>query len=444
MWMPISTDLLSSSYATAKFGVRNLKGHGKVKYIFSDKSDILLDIGAGHFDIDLYLSPGILGNVSRTSMKGWSSDIRLQYRYDDFLATFYLMAADVDITDISGRMNTYDWELQHSFNFWKDRNIFLYGLNVHISSMTAQNYTDSGYNHTGYGSFFIQNETHIVPQKLRFILGGRYDHMAHTGDYLSPQMVLVGQASENHTFRLGYSRAIRIPNFTDKLANQIIPLPLNSTLYLISLKGYKNLKAPKIDEIDIGWQAKLLQQKLNPFINVFYFQATDMIIMDSLSFANYSFSNFANSNESVTGYGSEAGFDWIIMDELKLFANFSFLQQKQDSGDIKSSPQYTINTGGYFKHKSGINSYLGLSYVGDIEIISQAPAIQGLSFVNLETPDKVNGYAYINFKLGYQFFKNKAEIAFVAQNALNNKHRQWYSSDILEGIYMGKFSYKFF
>ncbi|MFN7940284.1 MAG: TonB-dependent receptor [Thermoanaerobaculia bacterium] len=131
-----------------------------------------------------------------------------------------------------------------------EHNIFTYGLSARTSDFTLT-IAPKGTKKDEYGAF-VQDEI-LLGEKLRWLIGGRWDHIDPVGGVFSPRTSLLFSPNPNHTFRVSYNQAFRAPsvinNYLDvTILNQVGPL-----LIPANADGNVELNEERMTAYEVGW-----------------------------------------------------------------------------------------------------------------------------------------------------------------------------------------------
>jgi len=150
-----------------------------------------------------------------------------------------------------------------------DHHIFTYGANARQNNFDLS-IAPAGDERQEYG-VFLQDEI-LIGDKVRWLIGGRWDDIDPIGSVFSPRSSLLISPSPNHTFRLSYNRAFKAPsliqNFLDiTIVNAacLIPgvpadptlcrTPLGSALLVFpsAAVGNPGLQEERLDAFEVGY-----------------------------------------------------------------------------------------------------------------------------------------------------------------------------------------------
>ena len=342
-----------------------------------------------------------------------------------------LQATDRDLNPFSNlHANTYNVETQHTLEFGS-MNRLTYGINYRLNTLSS-NFSDqtSGENRLG---FYLQDEWQ-PRQTWTAILGVRYDLDTFINPTVSPRAALLYKPVPDHTFRLAGSVAFRPPTLVethlDSRAVVTLPPPIPSPAPT-PVVGSPNLGPEQIISYDAGYQGWFLRHRLRVRADLFFNHISDLI-----SFVVPG--TVANGGEADI-YGGEAGIEFLATRWLSGFANYSYEEISQTfTGDSRrGAPRFKWNMGLRGEWENGLNGEVALHHVGAATYpINQA--FFAFAPLGVVAPNqRVGSYNLLNLRGAYRFWREKAEVAVTAFNALNDHHKEHPLGDTIGSRVMG-------
>ena len=156
------------------------------------------------------------------------------------------------------------------------------------------------------------------------VVGVRYDHYSDFGHTVNPRAALIWETRPDLTTKLLYGAAFRPPSFSEQYVKNNPAVLGNSNLEPETIQTY---------ELAFDYQAT---RKLRTLLNLFYYQADDLIDF----VANPDGSKTAQNARNQEGYGLELEAVWDPTDTLRLRGNFSYQHSKdcEDDERIADAP----------------------------------------------------------------------------------------------------------
>jgi iron complex outermembrane recepter protein len=335
--------------------------------------------------------------------------------------------------------NTYNVESQHTLEFLKF-NRFSYGINYRHIDMSGS-FTVGGRQENRLG-FYVQNE--FRPSTVfAIVAGARYDIDTFVNPTISPRFAFIYHPVRDHSFRVSFSIAYRPPTLLETTLVQqlltMLPAPFPSPPP-IDIRGSDNLRPEKIASYELAYQGWFLRHRLRLRADLFFNHISDLI--DTSNFGPTI--TFVNGKEADI-YGGEAGVEFLASRWLSGFANFSYQEIHQSfTGDIqRGGPQMKGNAGLRGEWDNGLNSEVAYHHYGaaTYPISGAFDSFAPLGVVHPGTT--VGSYDLVSVRLGYSFWREKAEVAVSAFNALNDRHKEHPLGDTIGSRVMGWLTLKF-
>jgi len=335
--------------------------------------------------------------------------------------------------------NTYNIDVQHSLDLWSG-NYVTYGLNYRFNTLSSNTLSQNGSeNRLG---FFVQDEWKIAPP-FTIVAGIRYDLDTFINPTISPRVALLYAPSRDHTFRFSGSVAYRPPALLDKKEDVRVttnpPLPSVTTAVL----GGQNLSPEQIISYDMGYQGWYWRHRLRVRADVFYNHISDLI---SIRNQSATLATFSNDTGSADIYGGEVGVEILAAKWLTGFANYSYqeIHQTVAGRDQRAGPRNKFNVGLRGEWDNGLSAEAIFHYYGSASYPpgQSFTTFSQASLVSLPNPN-VGAYNLLNLRAGYRFWRDKAEVAVSAFNALNDKHLEYPLGETIGSRVMGWLTVRF-
>ena len=298
---------------------------------------------------------------------------------------------------------------------------------------------------------FIRDDITLIPDRLLFTLGSRFEHNDFTGMEIQPNARLMWTPNTENSIWMAVSRAVRTPSRAeiDSLINltpqfQAFPgLPTLPFPIAASLQGGNHFNSEKLIAYELGYRHQFSPQAsidMTGFIND-YSQLRDTNF-GTLSLSTglprqFLFPIIANNQGSALTYGVETSVDWKPRDNWRLQGSYSFLNidfstnsafKKTDPSSgaaSKANPQHQLSVRSNYDFSERLQLNLWLRYTSAISLYN------------------IPSYVTMDAKLAYKPTKN-TELFVVGQNLFSQNHQE-YVSDFIpivpvfipRGIYAG-------
>jgi iron complex outermembrane receptor protein len=352
-----------------------------------------------------------------------NSNMTLQIYYDKLTKDYRNFA--------KGIYDALDIDVQHRFNF-KDYHEFIWGIDYRYQH-------DRVYNSFSFGvippkrtypflSAFLQDNLTLIPDRVRFTLGSKFEHNSFTGFEFQPNFRLLWTPNQNHTFWGAISRAVRTPSRGDydlyfpltveKVDDRLPPI-------VLSAKGNQHYKSETMIAQELGYRFllnKWLFLDITTYYNVYEKLKSYELDQENIDVLNYKgdefwvISNIQYNDIFGQTYGAElviAGNpkDWwttrltysYLQIELERRLNSNYLYHKEEEGE---SPHNQISFQSSFKLSGGHTLDFNIRYVDDL------PGI------------KVPSYTTYDLRLNWHLTE-RTDITIVGSNLHSKKHLQF-------------------
>jgi len=404
------------------------KGNALVKYEFDPESRIYVSAGVNDGD------GNTLTRVSGFERDGTFGYAKLNYDYGSWkFQTFYNLididvVAEGDTEERSIINNVFDFELQHSFDP-KEKHSITWGVNYRHNRVTSHEIIGRDEQEDLF-SLFIQDQYKMLDD-LTLTAGIRFDSHPLTGTHFSPRASLVYEPWKEHIFRASVARAFRNPSFVESF------LDLNIDGAVIA-NGNRDLDAEEITSFELGYQTRLLDNKLQFKLDTFYNILDEIIEFRQPDFLlpppppPFIF-DYENQGKAVA-YGGEASLQYHFSDRLSGYINYAYqelearddgvqFQLNEDGERIDSSPQHKINAGIYAELENGLNGSVDLNFVDNVTFGFFDPDSAPLPFQ--PTLVELDEYTRVDARIGYKFPNRDVEASLIVQNALDDAHEEF-------------------
>lgn len=363
--------------------------------------------------------------------------IRTWWRQFDTMADFLTNQGLVGLVQIRNRHNapnaaflnnSYNVEAQHTIDFGST-NRLTYGVNYRHNTLSST-IIDTSTFEDRFG-LYLQDEWHAT-QALTFVAGLRYDLHTEINPTISPRVAALYTLAEDHTLRASVSVAYRPPTL---LETHLDTRPVALGRITTGLPN-PNLKPEQIISYETGYQGWYLKHRLRARLDLFFNHISDLIGVTSpttTTAAN------TNSGGSADIYGGEAGVEFLATSWLSGFANYSYqeISQTFTSRVQRGAPRFKANAGLRGEWSNGLNGEVAYHYYG-AAVYPVDPTFFALQpFGATPPPARIGSYNLLNIRVGYQFWRDKAEVAVSAFNTLNDRHKENPVGEIIGSRVMG-------
>jgi iron complex outermembrane recepter protein len=158
--------------------------------------------------------------------------------------------------------NTCDLEFQHNISFG-DRHAVNWGLTFFttgdkLGETFMTSYTRPSARHDTV-SGFGQYELKVIPDRVRLIVGSKFEHNDYTGFEIQPQIRAVGTPTKSQTIWAAVSRAVKLPNRVVTDINLKLAELSNAPPTYLALLGNPDLPSQALRAYEMGYRLQITE-----------------------------------------------------------------------------------------------------------------------------------------------------------------------------------------
>ena len=383
--------------------------------------------------------PSIAGNVDFTSpvfganlLSRWkhtvseTADLALQLYYD---------RTDMTLARVDEKCDTFDLDFQNRFALTPDQEIvwgggYRYSHDRIASPTTSLTLTPSQDSHL-FNSFLQDNVT-LVPDRLHFILGSKFEVNSYTGFEVQPNARLIWTPNQQHTVWGAVSRAVRTPSTVEESVSLYQSTPNPGVL--VHLIGNDHLQAEELISYELGYRIEP-NSRLNADLALFYnrYRKLSIPMAGAPAFETtpapphlalpLTLGNFGRAETC----GLELAADYKALSWWRLRGTYSFLRILHDETD-PGAP--AILGGDSPRHQVSLRSSLDLTR--HVELDLWLRYVSGLKFQDMGSgqPVPIDGYFTLDTRLAWRPW-SALELALVGQNLVQREHREFLPQGII-------------
>lgn len=326
--------------------------------------------------------------------------------------------------DTQMEANTLDFEAQKIQRIGSSH-ILTGGANFRYN--TALSPLVRGYKTQRLAGAYCQHEF-LFRDRIHSYLGVRYDYHPLAGSSVSPRASVLASPLSGHTFRVSYGRSFRNPTIVENYVDISIPLNIGVS---VGVKGTRDAEPERLDSVEGGYQADLLENRLHLGASFFHNWISGLIgpyIPEDIvgTLANGVAGSMANMIDEKA-WGVEAEVKAKPFPYLTGFANYTYTHVYNELFEEldRRTPQHKANGGVTVSLDNGLSATVLLNYVGATNwphVIRFSNLPETFWFLPLGPLD---AYTLLNLRVGYSFWKKRAEAAVSVFNLLGDKHREY-------------------
>ncbi len=331
---------------------------------------------------------------------------------------------------------SFDADLQYRFSLF-DRHQLTWGAHYrlyHNKVFDSPLLTFSPRDQTNHliGTF-IRDDITLIPDRLLFTIGSRFEHNDFTGMEIQPNARLMWTPNPENSVWIAVSRAVRTPSRAENdskiditpflpvatgLALSSLPFPISATLL-----GSGQYNSEKLIAYEAGYRHQFSPQAS---IDIAGF-ANDYSQLRDVSFGAFSLSTglplrllqpvFINNQGSALTYGVETSIDLRPVENWRIQTSYSFIHIDFSSNNLlkntnpttggseKANPQHQLSVRSNYDFSERLQLNLWLRYTSEIAFY------------------QIPSYVTMDAKLVYRPAKN-TELFVVGQNLFSQHHRE--------------------
>lgn len=407
---------------------------------FTLQGDVFSNFDGSTLDYDArYLSASPGGQ-----MRGHNEGGNIRFRWDRtfseqssiMLQTYYDRHRSQLLPIGKFDAESFDVDLQYRFPLF-DRHQLTWGAHYrlyHNKVFDSPLLTFSPRNQTNHliGTF-IRDDITLIPDRLMFTIGSRFEHNDFTGMEIQPNARLMWTPNPENSVWIAVSRAVRTPSRAENdskiditpflpvatgLALSSLPFPISATLL-----GSGQYNSEKLIAYEAGYRHQFSPQAS---INIAGF-ANDYSQLRDVSFGAFSLSTglplrllqpvFINNQGSALTYGVETSIDLRPLENWRIQTSYSFIHIDFSSNNLlkntnpttggseKANPQHQLSVRSNYDFSERLQLNLWLRYTSEIAFY------------------QIPSYVTMDAKLVYRPAKN-TELFVVGQNLFSQHHRE--------------------
>ncbi|WP_158516074.1 TonB-dependent receptor plug domain-containing protein [Syntrophotalea acetylenivorans] len=328
----------------------------------------------------------------------------------------------------------FDIDFQHRFDLGKRHELF-WGLGYRLTTDDLESaeivMVEDEARSDQLFSFFFQDEMTLLPDKLRLLVGSKFEHNDYTGFEYQPNARLIWTPNSRQSLWGSVSRAVRTPSRLedsgDIFYRLIPPMGGNPFPTKLVVYGQDSYESEKSLSYELGYRY-LPGGGFSIDTALFYTdywdhrsgEALDPFPVGTFPFYDYWLAGYAEDNKlEAKNWGLEMSVDWRVRDWWRLQGNYTLLKvnlgaesgSSDDFSDLvyeDSSPQQQWSLRSSFDLGRNWELDLWLRYVDRITV----------------TYTEIDDYYGLDMRLAWQPTEG-VELALIGQNLLESNHQEF-------------------
>lgn len=351
------------------------------------------------------------------------SDMALQSYYD---RTERKSANFKEIRDI------FDLDFQHRF-LLGERNEFILGLGYRfITDNTNGSFSfslDPANRDDHLFSSFVQDEITLIKNRLRMIMGSKFEYNDYVGFEIQPNGRLLWTPSPQHTVWGAISRAVRTPSRADhdmRINTSVFP-GSGGPSNVLSLFGSRDFDSENLIAYELGYRLQPIDRFFvdiatfyNKYENLRTFEPDTPFSETTPSPSHLVIPLRVDNKLEGETYGVEIAGTWDVTEYWRLMAWYTWLDIQlhlySSSGDTTAE----VDEGESPDYQFHFRSYLQLPWNLEMDT--------ALYYVDSLPAQDVSNYLRFDARLGWRPAKS-LEISFAVQNLFDDVHPEFITNE---------------
>lgn len=337
---------------------------------------------------------------------------------------------------------TYDLDYQGRYTFAEHD--LLWGLSHRTTANTTQasgellnvQYTEFTQRTTGV---FVQDDWALIPEKLQFGIGARWDSTNLGGSTFAPSATLLWTPTRTDTFWAKYARAPRLPAQGEHEVSILTGfIPGSPSVFIRGTPARSVLRAEKMEGPELGYRTQL-SPGFSVDASVYHYRYTDRVSASQgyLDFSGWPATIVQNAVycNCSAGWvsGAELSADWLVLPVWRLQLSYTWTRiQMDESADPVAQADGKLTEKATPRHYGALRSQWNISSTRQFDAWIRASG--GYQRLNVPYTDTVTVPAYVTLDLRYAHKVNKSlELALSGRN-LTGPRRIEYVSDYIASV----------
>ncbi|HYL86204.1 MAG TPA: TonB-dependent receptor plug domain-containing protein [Candidatus Angelobacter sp.] len=363
-----------------------------------------------------YLGGDVLGRWTRTYSP--HSEFSLQMYYDgisrdDVIATAVLHVLDIDFQDHLSLGERHDFIWGANYRSSADSTSATGAVSFNPSSLRAN-----------LSSVFLQDEVAIVPNRLWFTPGIRFEDTPFTGYNVEPSGRMLWSVSENQSLWVSAALAQRTPQRSERGLHDITAVfpGLGGSLTSVDLFGSPSTGDESVLDFEAGYRAQVTKT-VSIDLAAFHDHYSDLQTREpgtpfpSANPVPHVVVPLFYANEMHgTGYGGEISMAWKPVGFWKLDAGYSFLRQVFHLNPGSQDPSSLLSAGDSPRHQMQFRSQFNLPHRTEFDT--------SVFYIGRLVDQSVPAYTRLDLRIGWHP-RESLDLDFVGQNLLTPRHLEF-------------------
>lgn len=322
-------------------------------------------------------------------------------------------------------INTFDIDFQHNFQFL-ERHDLTWGLGYRFIADDIHNAVNFSFDPASrdYNLFsaFIQDDFSIIPDKLLFIIGSKFEHNDFSGFEIQPNARLLYTPDSKQSVWASVSRAVRTPNRLDHGLDEVYISEFAPSQFLVGTHN-SDFDSEDLIAYELGYRVQPTQDLFidlaafyNDYNNLTSAEPGEPFINTEFGTPQLNVPIFPGNQRFGETYGVELAADWQALNWWRLQLGYSFLRVQLHADQDSNTLDATLGEGDSPQHQVMLTSSMDL--LDNLEFDTFFRYVDQLPGRN------ISSYVELDVRLGWHPVEH-VELAIVGQNLLHDGHAEF-------------------
>ncbi|WP_331353308.1 TonB-dependent receptor [Cellvibrio sp. UBA7671] len=272
-------------------------------------------------------------------------------------------------------------------------------------------------------SAFVQDKITLAPEAWFLTLGAKFEHNEFSGFEFQPNARLQWHPGQNQTLWASVSRAVRTPTPIEEDLTSTLATAANVRAAFVPNDDFKS---EKLTAYELGYRQQLapaISVDVAAFHNDYDSLSTTMADPENVQLVNngidppHIFIPFIfTNNMQGTSEGIETAINWAVNPNLKIAANYSYLQLSLRALDPTQEEAEKLAP----EHQAGLKIFWNINDNWTLDTTA--------IYVDELPASKVDSYLRLDINLGTQLSKT-LRLNITGQNLTDSSHREFNKAD---------------
>lgn len=281
-------------------------------------------------------------------------------------------------------------------------------------------------------TFFLHDEIELVKERLKFIVGSKFEQNELSGFEIQPNARLLFTPEEQQTFWLAVSRAVRTPSrATDDMRLNYVSGEQAGLPFIVAFQGNNQYESEDLMAYELGYRGKIKENLVfdiatfvNHYENLQTLEPRSPLIESRLDLPNILLPRAFDNNASANAHGVELSLDYQAKEWWRWVFTYTYLNLNVDPESSSEDDFVELAEGTSPDHQFLVRSQVDITE--DLEFDTILRYVDSLPAINIDD------YFALDFRLAWDVEKD-LELSLVAQNVTDDKHEEFFANDFVRG-----------